>query len=302
MLDSGRTSIIGANLLPVVTKHDQFSSEKVRKSIGMTAKMLELEAKQHINYQPKDSETLETLGLLAGGIAHDFNNLLTSIIGQTSLALATLPAESKARRYVENSLQAAETAAVLTQQLLSYANNKESRPEEISINQFIQDNLILLNMFLLNGSSLQVDLAPALPPVKASRAHVQQILMNMVLNASEALQNDEDTVTIKTGRELINGQEDILTANGRTLSPGEYITIQIIDTGKGMDEATLAKIFQPFFTTKQHGRGLGLSTILEIVTRDNGGIHVKSKPGQGTTFTIYLPKFFSNQLHWSQFH
>jgi signal transduction histidine kinase len=302
MLDSGRTSIIGANLLPVVTKRYQFSSEKVRKSIGMTAKMLELEAKQQINYPPKDSETLETLGLLAGGIAHDFNNLLTSIIGQTSLALATLPAESKARRYVENSLQAAETAAVLTQQLLNYANNKESSPEEISINQFIRDNLILFNMFLLNGSSLQLDLAPALPPVKASRAHVQQILMNMVLNAAEALQNDDDTVTIKTGRELINGQEDILTANGRTLSPGEYITIQIIDTGRGMDEATLAKIFQPFFTTKQHGRGLGLSTILEIVTRDNGGIHVQSKPGHGTAFTIYLPKFFSNQLHWSQLH
>ncbi len=268
----------------------------------MTAKMLELEAKQQINYQPKDSETLETLGLLAGSIAHDFNNLLTSIIGQTSLALATLPTESKARRYVENSLQAAETAAVLTQQLLSYANNKESSPEEIPINQFIQDNLILLNMFLLNGSSLQVDLAPALPPVRASRAHVQQILMNMVLNASEALQNDNDTVTIKTGRELISGREEILTANGRTFSPGEYITIQIIDTGRGMDEATLAKIFQPFFTTKQHGRGLGLSTILEIVTRDNGGIHVQSKPGQGTTFTIYLPKFLCNQLHWSQLH
>ncbi len=268
----------------------------------MTAKMLELEAKQQINYPPKDSETLETLGLLAGGIAHDFNNLLTSIIGQTSLALATLPTDSKARRYIENSLQAAEMAAVLTQQLLSYANNKDTRPEEISINQFIRDNLILLNMFLLNGSSLQVDLAPALPPVRASRAHIQQILMNLVLNASEALQDDDDTVTIKTGRALLDGQEDILTANGRALSPGEYVTIQIIDTGKGMNEATLAKIFQPFFTTKRHGRGLGLSTILEIVTRDNGGIHVKSKPEQGTTFTIYLPKFFSNQLHWSQFH
>lgn len=265
----------------------------------MTAKIMELEAKPNINHPNKDAQTLETLGLLTGGIAHDFNNLLTSIISQTSIALAMLPPESKARQHVEKSLQSAEAAAALTQQLLNYAKNIDTQPETLRVNQFIRDNLILLNMFVLNGSTIQLDFSPGLAPIKTRKAHIQQILMNLVLNAAEALRGKEDTITIKTGREFLTGTEKIITANGRNLPPGEYLTIQVIDTGRGMDQTTLRQIFQPFFTTKRHGRGLGLSTILELVTQENGGIQVNSQLERGTTFTIYLPKYLRNPMPWT---
>ena len=233
---------------------------------------------------------LETIGFLATGIAHDFSNLLTSIVGQTSLALATLPQDNVARSHIEKAMQAAEFAAELTRQLLTYANSHDAPDELINLNQLVNDNISLLNTTLLNGVSLQLDLTPNIPPVEAKRAHIQQIIMNLIINAAESIEGGNGIVLLRTGQETLHPKENkYCFINGRSLHPGPYIYLQVTDTGSGMDDHQIQQIFSPFFTTKPSGRGLGLSTVLDIVNLYKGGITVESQPGLGTTFCVFLP-------------
>ncbi|MCA9901804.1 MAG: hypothetical protein H6654_12685 [Ardenticatenaceae bacterium] len=236
------------------------------------------------------TQQLETIGFLATGIAHDFSNLLTSIVGQTSLALATLPQDNAARSHIEKAMQAAEFAAELTRQLLTYANSEDAPNELIDLNQLINDTIGLLNTTLLNGLSLQLDLANNLPPIEAKRAHMQQIIMNLIINAAESIENGQGIVLLRTGIEILREHDNRYKfANGRSPLPGSYTFLQITDTGCGMSCQQLQKIFSPFFTTKPTGRGLGLSTVLDIVSFYQGGITVESQPQLGTTFCIFLP-------------
>ena len=236
------------------------------------------------------AQQLETIGFLATGIAHDFSNLLTSIVGQTSLALATLPQDNTARSHIEKAMQAAEFAAELTRQLLTYASSHDAPDELINLNQLVNDNISLLNTTLLNGVSLQLDLTPNIPPVEAKRAHIQQIIMNLIINAAESIDGGNGIVLLRTGREILRAEENKYQfINGRSPAFGPYIYLQVIDTGCGMDEQQIQQIFSPFFTTKPTGRGLGLSTVLDIVSLYNGGITVESQPGLGTTFCVFLP-------------
>ncbi len=233
---------------------------------------------------------METIGFLATGIAHDFSNLLTSIVGQTSLALATLPQDNVARSHIEKAMQAAEFAAELTRQLLTYANSEDTPDELIDLNQLINDNISLLNTTLLKGVSLQLDLAKNLPPIEAKRAHIQQIVMNLIINAAESIDNGNGIVLLRSGLETITENETRYTfVNGRSPFPGCCVFLQITDTGCGMTKQQLKKIFSPFYTTKPTGRGLGLSTILDIINFYHGGITVESQPNLGTTFCIFLP-------------
>lgn len=236
------------------------------------------------------AQQLETIGFLATGIAHDFSNLLTSIVGQTSLALATLPQDNVARSHIEKAMQAAEFAAELTRQLLTYANSHDAPDELINLNQLVNDNISLLNTTLLNGVSLQLDLSPNVPPIEGKRAHFQQIIMNLIINAAESIERGNGLVLLRTGVETIrDGGVKNEFVNGRSLTPGSYIFLQVTDTGCGIEKAHLKQIFSPFFTTKPAGRGLGLSTVLDIVNLYNGGISVESQSGLGTTFCIFLP-------------
>lgn len=236
------------------------------------------------------AQQLETIGFLATGIAHDFSNLLTSIVGQTSLALATLPQDNVARSHIEKAMQAAEFAAELTRQLLTYANSNDAPDELINLNQLVNDNISLLNTTLLNGVSLQLDLTPNIPPVEAKRAHIQQIIMNLIINAAESIESGHGIVLLRTGLETIReGSEKRHFVNGRSLNHGPHIYLQVTDTGCGISQCQIQKIFSPFFTTKPAGRGLGLSTVLDIVSLYQGGITVESQPGLGTTFCVFLP-------------
>jgi signal transduction histidine kinase len=237
-----------------------------------------------------NAQQLETIGFLATGIAHDFSNLLTSIVGQTSLALATLPKDDVARSHIEKAMQAAEFAAELTRQLLTYANSQDAPDELIDLNQLIHDNISLLNTTLLNGVALQLDLAANLPPIEAKRVHIQQIIMNLIINAAESIEGSQGIVLLRTGRETVqNNDKRYQFINGRSPYPGSYIYLQITDTGCGMNSQQIQKIFSPFYTTKPTGRGLGLSTILDIVNLYQGGITVESQLNLGTTFYIFLP-------------
>lgn len=245
------------------------------------------------NPQPQLSprlQQLETIGFLATGIAHDFSNLLTSIVGQTSLALSMLPQDDVARSHIEKAMKAAEFAAELTEQLLTYANSQDAPNELINVNQLINDNINLLKTTLLSQIDLKLDLANNIPPIEAKRAHIQQIIMNLVINAAESIEAGNGIILLRTGREKLKvNDKRYLFANGRTLPAGHYIYMQITDTGSGMDEKTVQEIFSPFFTTKPHGRGLGLATVLDIVTTYQGGITVESQANLGTTFCVFFP-------------
>lgn len=236
------------------------------------------------------AQQLETIGFLATGIAHDFSNLLTSIVGQTSLALATLPQDNVARSHIEKAMLAAEFAAELTRQLLTYANSHDAPDELINLNQLVNDNVSLLNTALLNGVFLQLDLAVNIPPIEAKRAHIQQIIMNLIINAAESIEGGKGIILLRTGLETVrDGENKYRFVNGRSLKPGPHLYLQVTDTGCGISQKQMEHIFSPFFTTKPAGRGLGLSTVLDIVCLYHGGITVESQANVGTTFCVFLP-------------
>jgi signal transduction histidine kinase len=231
---------------------------------------------------------MEHWQLFTGGVAHDFNNLLTSILGQSTLALRQLPEDAKARGHIERVIQAAEYAASLSDQLLTYSKGNRGNLETINLNQLIQDHLNLIDGAFLDGISLQTKFTPGLPAIQVKKSQLQQVVMNLLINAAEAIQPEDGMITIRTGINKFDKTHS-QSQNGRPPLHGNYVYLQVQDTGIGMNPATQALIFQPFFTTKPNGRGLGLSAIYEIIKEHQGNIAVNSQEGQGTTFTIYLP-------------
>jgi signal transduction histidine kinase/CheY-like chemotaxis protein len=232
---------------------------------------------------------LESLGLLAGGIAHDFNNLLTSILGHASLALALLPADSAARPPIYKVAGAAGRAADLTRELLAYAGKGQFEVGTVALNDLVIANIGELEMVLARGARLQLDLHPALPLFEADGTQIQQVLTNLVINASEAIGAEGGLVTISTAVLTIGGTEPLALIGGGTLNEGSYVVLGVSDSGAGMSPETLVQIFDPFFSTKGSGRGLGLSTTLGIIRAHAGGLEVTSAQGQGTTFRALFP-------------
>lgn len=245
---------------------------------------------EHHHNEKLRSQQLETLGLIASGVAHDFNNLLTSILGQSSLALATLPQNDVARKHIEKAMEAAEFATALTQQLLEFASDRSAEAQLTDLNGILRDNASLLGMSLLDGVTLQLELTPNLPSALLKRTQIQQLIMNLIVNAAESICEPGGVVTVRTGHRVFSDKDLMPTfVNGRSLASGHYLYLQVADNGVGMSPPMLAHIFDPFFSTKNNGRGLGLATLLEIVNQHQGGVTVESAPNQGSTFTVYLP-------------
>ncbi len=236
-----------------------------------------------------ESQKLESLGVLAGGIAHDFNNLLTTIMGNASLARLELgdssPIQKNLRQIETTSLRAAE----LCQQMLAYSGKSRFVVERIDLSTLVEGTLPLLQLSLSHHAAFQLDLARHLPPVMADATQLRQIIMNLVMNASEAMGEKEGDIELATGLRHF-GRGLLATAvNGAELPEGNYVFLRVADRGCGMSAETLARIFDPFFTTKFAGRGLGLAAVLGIVRSHQGALHVESEPGRGTTFTLLLP-------------
>lgn len=244
------------------------------------------------------NENMEQLGLLASSIAHDFNNMLTNIMGHMSLALLKTSTDDDSRLHIERAVKTAEYASALTGQLLNYSRKQSQNQyiEYIDLNEVIGDVIGLVETVLLMGLSVDLNLSKSLPRVETSQLHMQQIIMNLLINAAEAIDDPENgEITVSTGRCQKTGQVNSCGCiDFRETSYGNYIFLQVNDNGKGMQPEMLAKIFDPFFTTKPTGRGLGLSTIVEIVREYKGYIKVKSDIGQGTTFRICFPYRFDN--------
>ncbi|MBV8732370.1 MAG: response regulator, partial [Acidobacteriia bacterium] len=234
-------------------------------------------------------DKLESLGLLAGGIAHDFNNLLVGILGNASLALETITSNNPARPMLKDVMMAAETAANLTRQLLAYAGKGRFLTEPIDLSDLVQQIAVLLQTSIPKNVQLRLELTDHLPCVEADLAQMQQVIMNLVLNGAEAIADAQGTVLITTGVQQVDEDYIATVLVPAQITPGDYVCLQVHDTGSGMTQETMDRIFDPFFTTKVTGRGLGLAAVLGIVRGHKGAIKVYSTLGQGTTFKLLFP-------------
>jgi CheY-like chemotaxis protein len=235
------------------------------------------------------TQKLESLGVLSGGIAHDFNNLLTGILGNADVAFRALPEGSRERDLLEQVKTAARAAADLTGQLLAYSGRGTFRVEPLDLSALVEEMGRLLGSSISKKARLVYELEPDLPLIDADPTQIRQVVMNLITNASEAIGDEPGKVTLRTGSIQVGRAKLAQSYTHDDLPPGEYVFVEVVDSGCGMSEETLQKIFDPFFTTKFTGRGLGLAALLGIVRRHRGTIFVSSQPGSGTNFRILLP-------------
>jgi PAS domain S-box-containing protein len=251
--------------------------------------VLDLSERRKLEERLRQAAKLESVGLLAGGVAHDFNNLLTGILGNATLAMETIPPGNPSRIMVESVVRATERAADLTRQLLAYAGKGRFIVEPVDISRLVREISELMRTSIPRSVQLEADLTPDLPSVEADATQIQQLIMNLVINAAEAIGDRNGNVRVTTVMQQVD--QSWLEASELTgeIGPGEYIAIEVQDTGCGMDEEMRKHIFDPFFTTKFTGRGLGLAAAMGIVRGHKGAIKVYSTPGKGSTFKILLP-------------
>lgn len=249
--------------------------------------VVDLTERERLQRQLIQSQKLEGLGRLAAGVAHDFNNLLTVIGGYSNMLLGDSSLSASQRESVDGVIEAAMHAGTLTRQLLAFGRKQISEPRSIDLNDVIRDFQQLLERIIGEDVLLDVRLAPDAGMIRADPGHMEQVIMNLVVNARDAMAAN-GTLEIKTRRRSI--EQDDETAQAGT-PPGEYVELSVRDTGSGMPPEILSQIFEPFFTTKEAGRGtgLGLSTVYGIVKQSGGSIRVFSKPDEGTQFNILLP-------------
>lgn len=254
----------------------------------ITARKKEEEQRRQFDLEMQHTQKMESLGVLAGGLAHDFNNLLTGVLGNACLALKEVPSGSALFDLIKDIETAAHRAADLTKQMLAYAGKGRVVVQAVHLSQVVEEMAALLHSVISKKAALQFDFAADLPAIEADITQIRQIVMNLIINASEALDGASGDIRLRTRMVQLDSQSEapFLPAN---LPSGKYVSLEVSDTGVGMDEATKAKIFEPFFTTKVTGRGLGLSAVLGIVRGHRGGIRVSSEIGRGTTILVLLP-------------
>jgi PAS domain S-box-containing protein len=234
------------------------------------------------------TQKLESVGLLAGGIAHDFNNLLTGILGNASLAIEAHELPEKLRPMLEEVVLSSERAAALTRQLLAYAGKGRFFDEPVDLSKMVRETLRLVRSGLIS-IDLKLTLDQALPSIRADSSQIQQLMMNLIINASEAIGMNEGSISITTRELRLDAAEAATGFPNYSLEAGRYVSLEVEDSGIGMDAATLPRIFDPFFTTKFIGRGLGLSAALGIVQGHKGAIRVSSIVGKGSSFQVVFP-------------
>jgi signal transduction histidine kinase len=240
------------------------------------------------------AQKMDALGRLAGGVAHDFNNIVTIILGHAELHLAALPADSPSRQHVLPIISAANRAASLTRQLLAFSRKQAHRPELLDIGPILSEFGKMLRRVIDERIEITIRTVPDLGYIKADRTQVEQVILNLAINARDAMPKGGRLV-IEAGNATIADADQLCHD---PIEPGEYVVLTVADTGIGMDEATRDKIFEPFFTTKPPGQGtgLGLAMVYGIVTQNGGHIWVYSEKDCGTTFKVYLPRFSGFEL------
>lgn len=247
------------------------------------------EERRKIEAQMFNAQKLESLGVLAGGIAHDFNNMLMVILGNADLALTSNPEGTQTHRRLFEIKKVARQAADLCSQMLAYSGRGQFVIENININEIIHEISQMLSMTVSKNTVIRYGLANDLCSIQGDLSQLRQVIMNLVANASDAIEQEQGLITVSTG---ISGRDQIEKSGSLIkgdLSSEKYVLLEVTDTGCGMNEMMISKIFDPFFTTKSTGRGLGMAVVLGIVRGHNGTIKVESQPGKGSKFRLFFP-------------
>ena len=261
----------------------------VQAEVELVASLASAEAeRQKLEARVQQAERMQSLGVLAGGIAHDFNNMLAAVLGNAELARAMLDEQSPAARLVEEVMLAAERAAELTRQMLAYAGRRGLDQRAVRLEEVVADTLQLVSAVVAKTVSISVDIPADLPPVFADPSQLQQLFMNLMINAADSMEGRRGEVTIRGGCDEIDA-ERAARLSSRPLQPGMFVVLEVTDTGCGMSADTLKHAFEPFFSTKRTGRGLGLSVAHGVVRSMGGMIQVASEQGMGTSISVYLP-------------
>jgi two-component system, cell cycle sensor histidine kinase and response regulator CckA len=244
--------------------------------------------KKSLEAQLRHAQRMEGIGMVAGGVAHDFNNLLTVISGFTEMVISRMKPEDSSRVMLREVYKAGERGAGLTRQLLAFSRKQILQVRVLDLNDLIADAGAMLSRVIGEDVQMATDLEPALGRVTADAGQIEQVLLNLCVNARDAMPRG-GRITIQTRNAELDDNSACVHPG---VKPGRYVLLAFRDTGTGMDEATRARVFEPFFTTKESGKGtgLGLATVYGIVKQSNGVIEFDSAPGQGTTFRIYLPR------------
>ncbi len=235
------------------------------------------------------SQKLESLGVLAGGIAHDFNNLLVGIMGNARLVIDDLPGESRFMGPLEQVEEAARRAAELTRQMLDYSGKGRFVVDQLDITTLVREMSELVEASISKKATIQPALQDELPSVQGDQTQLRQVVMNLITNASDALEGEPGTIAVRTGLMYATPDELEAAVVGADAPAGEYVFVDVADTGKGMDVATRERMFDPFYSTKETGRGLGLAACLGIVRGHRGAIFVDSAQGSGARVRVLLP-------------
>lgn len=236
-----------------------------------------------------ETQKLESLGVLAGGIAHDFNNLLTGVLGNASMAQIDAGTDSPLQPYLEQIEEAASRAADLCRQMLAYSGKGSFLVGRMDLNGLVEETSKLLQISVSKKAVVEYDLAPGLPPVLVDATQMRQVIMNLVINASEAVGERGGCIWVRSRMVRLHPNAESDPAVGSELPPGDYLCLQVRDNGSGMSPEVKARIFDPFFTTKFTGRGLGLAAVQGIVRGHRGALKVESQLGEGTCFRVFLP-------------
>lgn len=255
------------------------------------------EAQKQFDERMQHAQKLESLGVLAGGIAHDFNNLLVAVLGYADLALRQMQPMAPGRDCLREIVKAAERAADLCRQMLAYSGKGQFIIEDIDLRTLLDEMVHLLKTTISKKVLLNLKLERHLPPLRGDATQLRQVVMNLVMNASEAIDDQSGVISIATG--ALHCTKSYLrdTFLDENLPEGLYVWLEVSDTGSGMDEAMRLRIFDPFFTTKFTGRGLGLAAVMGIIRGHRGAINVYSEPGKGTTFKVLFPAVPSGEFH-----
>jgi signal transduction histidine kinase len=243
----------------------------------------------------QEQQKSESLMVLAGGVAHDFNNLLTGILGNADLIAITSPPESDQRRAAEAIVIGAQRAADLVSKMLAYAGGGRVVAERVNLDSLVKEMVDLLGASVARHCTLSYQSPGWLPVVEADPTQIRQVVLNLIINAADAVDDQHGVITVTTGRETLDKSMLKQMTFGNEVTPGEYVFIDVVDNGCGMSEHTLARMFDPFFSTKDQGRGLGMAAVRGIVRGHRAALRVTSKEGQGTRFRVWFPLGLSIQ-------